>query len=161
MDHTAFNWNEQDKINNDRLKFFKKRDYVVTKIGDTFFFVGLAITIVALVTSPTVYNIVIAALYLILGIFRKIGLMKKKYAAVVDTAGNPIPHSIVRLHSLTQDREVKHTVADKYGRFHMIVANGTYRLTVEKPSGQDTYETIIEYPQYVVSSGIVKGEMRG
>ena len=160
LDATAVNWNEEDKRKNNRLKFYKKRDYFLTKLGDKLFMLGFLITIIAVIAAPVPYNIITFGLYVLLGIVRHTGLQRKKHGSVVDQNNNPIPHAIVRIFSTKLDREVKHTVADKYGRFHMIVPNGDYKLVVETPSGQDSYQTVIEYPMYKVAKGIVGGVLK-
>ena len=161
MDNINFNWNEHAKADMEVMKFYKQRDYTLTKLGDILFGAGFVITAIALTVNPMLYNIVMFVMYVLLGIVRQVGVPYQKFASVVDTDGNPVPYVLVTVYSSSTNREVKHTVADKYGRFHMILPNGLYHISIERPSGQDEYEPFLEYSQYKVKNGVLRGELRG
>jgi hypothetical protein len=132
LDATNVNWNEQDKLTNNRLKFYKKADYTITALADIFFYLGFTIAIIALVTFPVLYNIIIVTLYILFAILKKQGIKGRPHGEVTDTQGNPIPHAILRLISPTLQKEIKHAVADKYGRYHLLTNNGQYNLSIEE-----------------------------
>ena len=136
LDPTALNWNEQDKIDNNRLKFFKKRDYVITKIGDILFYLGFAVATLALIFFPAPYNIGTFALYIVFAVIKKTGLGGRPNGSVTDSNGDPVPYAILKLISPRLNQEIKHTVADKYGRYHLLANNGEYSLRVEEIKGE-------------------------
>lgn len=136
LDPITINWNEQDKLNNNRLKFYKKSDYALTKLADLLFYAGFIFAIIALVISPEIYNIVIFILYILFAIIKKTGYGGRPTGEVVSAENNPIPYAILKLISPTLNQEIKHTVADKYGRYHMLANNGEYTLKVEEIKGE-------------------------
>jgi hypothetical protein len=133
LDPQAANWNEQDKLSNNRLKFYKKTDYLLTKLADMLFYAGFVVAILALIFFPAPFNIATFALYVVFAFVKKVGYGGRPTGSVTDQEGNPIPHAILRLISPTLNQEIKHTVADKYGRYHLLANNGVYNLKVEHP----------------------------
>ncbi len=75
------------------------------------------------------------ALYIILALVKKQGIGGRSHGEVTDTQGNPIPHAILRLISPSLHQEMKHAVADKYGRYHLLANNVSYDLKLEQREG--------------------------
>jgi hypothetical protein len=132
LDPEGVNWNEQDKLSNNRMKFYKKRDYVLTKVANTLFYLGFVIAVLATIFFPAPFNIATVALYIVFYMIKKVGYGGRKTGEITDTEGNPIPNAIVRLISPALGQEIKHAVADKYGRYHLLANNGEYNLKVEE-----------------------------
>jgi sugar lactone lactonase YvrE len=135
LDATAENWNEADKLTNTRLKFFKRRDYILAKAADILFYVGFAAAILLTIYNQSIFNIVMVGLYIVLALVKKQGIGGRPHGEVTDSIGNPIPHAILRLISPTLNQEMKHAVADKYGRYHLLANNGSYDLKLEQREG--------------------------
>ena len=136
LDPIAVNWNEQDKLDNNRLKFYKKSDYALTKLADILFYAGFVLATFALFFFPVAYNIATFSLYVLFAIIKKTGLGGRPTGEVVSAENNPIPYAILKLISPTLNQEMKHAVADKYGRYHMLANNGEYTLKVEEIKGE-------------------------
>ncbi|MFT5359614.1 MAG: hypothetical protein ACI88L_000072 [Candidatus Paceibacteria bacterium] len=159
LDATNVNWNEKDKLTNNRLKFYKKRDYLLTKTADTLFYLGFLVALAALLFFPQPYNIATFALYILFAILKKTGYGGRRTGSVTDSKNNPIPFAILRLISPTLNQEMKHTVADKYGRYHMLANNGVYDLKVEERDGDQIVKEMTHSGTQVVN-GVLKKKIK-
>jgi len=158
LDPTSINWNEQDKMSNNRLKFYKRRDYIITKASNILFYAGFLLATLALIFFPEPYNIATFALYILFALLKKTGYGGRPNGEVVDRDNTPIPHAIVRLVSPSLGQEMKHAVADKYGRYHLLANNGDYILrSEERKLDQVTRQT---EERIVVKGGVVKQKIR-
>jgi hypothetical protein len=158
LDPTGDNWNEADKLSNNRLKFYKKTDYAITKIADFLFYAGFIIALLSLVFFPKTLNIITFALYVLFAVLRKYGHSGRKTGSVTDANNNPVPYAVLRLISPSLGQEMKHAVADRYGRYHMLANNGTYNLKVEQRK-QDQVIGERTYPNTKVKKGFFKGDV--
>lgn len=155
MDPDKFDWNEFAKKEQHKMKFFSKRDFIMNRIADALFSIGTAVSLVALISAPTTYNIVIFCLYVVMAILREVGLRYNSFANVKDREGNPLSFAIVRIYSMS-GIEISHKVTNKVGRFYALMQNGTYTISIERKNPDESYTKIYEGP-YVVTKGVVKG----
>lgn len=158
MDPENFDWNEFAKNQQKKMRFYSKRDFVINKIADFFFSIGFTVSIVALISAPIIYNIVIFSLYVVTLILREIGLKHSSFGQVKDADGNPLSFAIVRI-KLGDGTEISHKVTNNIGRFYCLLQNGTYIVTIERKNPDESYTQVYE-KIHVIKNGVLKGEIR-
>lgn len=140
MDAVGFDWNEYAKDEQRRLRHFHRRDVLIARISNGLFIAGFIITGVAAIVSPTVFNLVMISIYLILAVLQILGISVRPTGGVTDYAsGMPVPFSVVRVYSTATNKEIMHRVADVRGRYYALMANGTYRVVVDRKNPDQSY----------------------
>lgn len=154
MDPVSFDWNEFEKNRGHLLKFSTHQSLIVSRIASTVFYIGFALSALALLVTPATYNIVIFGLYLLIFILRMTGLKTKALGMLVEKAtGFPLSFAIIRIYSVATKTQIVHRVADKYGRYYCLIGNGTYYATVEKKNADGTYSVIYTSDPITVKKG--------
>ena len=134
---------------------------VLRRFFDFFFVVGFLSAIIAYIYSPYPYNLVILALYLLLLLLRFIGFKPKGYGYINDKEGNPLSFAILRILMSDLNVEIRHQVADKYGRYYCLVPKGKYYVKIEKKNDDGSYSLVYTSP--VVDArkdGIIKEKFK-
>ncbi len=140
MDAIGFDWNEYAKDEQRRLRHFHRRDVLIAQISHGLFVAGFIITGVATIVSPTTFNIIMSALYVILAVLQILGISVRPMGGVADyTTNMPLPFSVVRVYSTATNKELMHRVADARGRYYALIANGTYRIVVDRKNPDQSY----------------------
>lgn len=154
MDPEGFDWNEFAKNEQSKMKFFSRRDRILNRVADVLFSIGFVVSLVALITAPTNYNIAIFALYIIMFILREVGLKYNSFGSVSDKEGNPLSFAIIRIFTPT-GIEISHKVTNKTGRYYCLMSNGTYLMTIEKKNPDESYTKVYE-GVHEVKHGVLK-----
>ncbi len=154
MDPEGFDWNEFAKNEQSKMKFFSRRDRILNRVADILFSIGFVVSLVALITAPTKYNIAIFALYIIMFILREVGLKYNSFGSVSDKEGNPLSFAIIRIFTPT-GIEISHKVTNKTGRYYCLMSNGTYLMTIEKKNADESYTKVYE-GVHEVKHGVLK-----
>jgi len=158
MDPVKFNWNEFAKKQNNLMRFYSKKDFILNNISNTLFTIGGIVAVVALILTPGPYNIITFSIYVILFIIKQLGIKQKDKGTIIQKENNlPLPFSIIHILAKESDTEIAHKVADKRGKFYCLISNGTYRLKIDKKLLDGSYESIMLPLPVVVSGGILKG----
>ncbi|MFZ2038550.1 MAG: carboxypeptidase-like regulatory domain-containing protein, partial [Minisyncoccia bacterium] len=119
LDPEKFDWNEVAKRNMKVMRFYSKYDLIFKKASNIFFIAGLFVAIIALLSAPYVYNIVIFSLYVVMIILRVFGIRPKYFGWVLDkTTGFPMSFAIVHIYSDDLQRELTKKVCDSSGRYY-------------------------------------------
>jgi Na+-transporting methylmalonyl-CoA/oxaloacetate decarboxylase gamma subunit len=140
MDAVGFDWNEYAKNQQSRLRHFHRRDVLIAQISHGLFVAGFIITGVATIVSPTVFNLIMSGLYVVLAVLQILGITVRPMGGVSDyTTNMPIPFSVVRVYSTVTNKEIMHRVADARGRYYALMANGTYRVVVDRKNPDQSY----------------------
>ncbi len=157
LDQLGFDWNEYAKDEQRRLRMFKRRDLVIARISNALFVIGFVVTGVTMIIAPTVFTGVLLGIYVLMAIVRSIGLQVRPKGSVADTATQqPLPFSVVRIMSNATGTEIGHKVADAQGNYYALVANGTYRVVVDRKNADASY-TPVPIPDIVaVKKGYLK-----
>ncbi len=158
MDPENFDWNEFAKNQQQKMRFYSKRDFIINKIADFLFSIGFAVSLVALISAPVMYNIIIFSLYVITLILREIGIKFSSFGQVKDKDNNPLSFAIVRV-KLGDGTEISHKVTNSTGRFYCLLQNGTYIVTIERKNQDESYTQVYE-KVHVVTKGVLKGEIK-
>jgi hypothetical protein len=163
MDPTGTDWNNQAKQELHLLSFYTKQERNLARISSIIFTIGLVVSILALLTNQSLYNILIFSLYALIFILRQFGFKPKSYGAVVDSSGYGIPYAIIRIYSSATDTEITHKVTDATGRYYCLIKNGNYYAVIQKklvphsPAGTSSegYAEILKTESFEVTKGYV------
>jgi len=154
MDPIKFDWNEFAKKDQKLMKFFSRRELWVARISNLLFAFGFIVTLISVIVSPVIYNIVIFALYLIMFVLRKTVLKPRAFGNVRQKeTKNPLSFAIIRVFFAGSDHEVIHKVADKTGKYYCLVPNGTYYTKIENKNPDESYTLIHTSEPIEVKSG--------
>jgi len=159
MDSTGFDWNEFAKKDQKLMKFYSRHDLLIARITNIFFIIGSIIAILSAIVLPGPYNVIIAGTYGVVLLLRIVGPRQRAYGTASLRDGTPLSYAIVRVFNAS-NREILHTVCDKYGRYLALVPNGDYIFTIEKKTGEDTYENVYTSSSVSVRKGILKERVR-
>lgn len=145
MDPIDFDWNEFAKSKTDFFRFYAKRKLWFNRFWRTVFVSGLAFSVYAFVFSPSIWNIIMILLYAGLYLVNRFWRDKRRPLTIYNTqTGEPMPFAILRLFLPDLNQQIKYSVADKYGRFFLLVRPGTYYYTVEEKKIDGTYEKVFQ-----------------
>ncbi len=156
LDPIGFDWNEFAKRDQKLMKFFSKKDLVVARISDALFGIGFAFSIVALMTGPTLYNIIIFATYIFFMVVRETGVSRKAFGSVKNENGAPLSFAIMRIFTSGSDTEVAHKVTNELGKYFCLIQNGSYYFTIEKKNSDESYTKIYTSSPVEVGDGLIR-----
>lgn len=155
MDPEGADWNEAAKKSMGVFSFFSRSDVTALKIIHTLFFVGLALSIVMFVISPVLYNAIILGLYIIIVLLELFGLAPATPGSLKNSVGIPLAYAIVRVWNPDMSREVAHRVADKDGRYFILIGKGDYKITIDARNPDATYTRVFTSPLLHVTKGVI------
>lgn len=120
------------------------------------YYAGFLATAVITYFFPSLFNIVMLTLYVMIFIYQTF-FKKKKYGEVVTAAGAPIPFAVVSLHDTGTGTKEKFAVTDGAGRYYMLADDGKYTI---RAKGQPVSGVAFDkQAQVVVRDGIVKEDV--
>ncbi|MDQ5949933.1 MAG: hypothetical protein QG563_440 [Patescibacteria group bacterium] len=157
MDPENFDWNEFAKNDQKKMRFFSKRDFIISQIADFLFSVGFVVAVIAIISAPTIYNIIIFLLYVITLILKEMGLKSSSFGSVKDAEGNPLSFAILRV-KLTDGTEISHKVTNSTGRFYCLMQNGTYVVSIERKNPDESYTKVYENV-HQIKNGVLNGKI--
>jgi hypothetical protein len=160
LDQLAFDWNEFAKNEQHRLTYFKKRDVIFGKISQVLFIGGFLFSLIALFATPTLFQILVTLVYVIIFFVRRYDPKLKATGFISKTDGTPLPFAIIRLLSIATGQEIAHKVADKVGRYYAIVPNGTYNITIDEKTPDGSYIKHTLTRTVTITKGVLGEEVR-
>jgi len=159
LDPVGFDWNEFAKSQATYFKVFSDSELKLARITKWVTWIGFLATSASLLLSPSWFNVVLFASYLVLFAFQmwwkehhKIVSIKRK-----DT-GAPIPFAIVRAFYADMDQEVKHVVTDALGRFYMLVRPGKYYFTIDHRQPDGAYARVYKSNPMDLKKGVLASD---
>ena len=158
LDALAFDWNESAKKKSGVMSFYARHAKTIVYAMNTIFVIGFAISVLAAVTNPVVYNIIAAGIYLIIGIALVAGLHPKAFGTIVErSSGEVLAFAIVRILTLDGQVELSHAISDKYGRYYCLVPKhyARYRVSIERKLPDGSYSQVLDNRQVSGSKGII------
>ena len=156
MDSLKFDWNEFAKKDKKLMRFFNKRDVWIARISSILFVFGFVITVVAVIVSPILYNIIILVIYLVLIVLKGTVLKPRAYGYInqKDT-DNPLSFAIMRVFFVGSDNEVIHKVTDRTGKYYCLVPNGKYYTKIENKNADQSYTLVHTSEPIEVKNGYI------
>jgi len=156
MDPVSFDWNEFAKRDQKLMKFYSKRDLILTKLSDLFFSFGFFVAFLAFVSVMNFYNIFIFAMYVGLLFLKETGLKIKNLGFVLDTNGNPLSFSILKIFEANTNTLIAKKVANKYGQYYCLVQKGEYFVEIDRKMPDESYQAVFQSEKINAQNGIIK-----
>lgn len=143
MDSIKFDWNEFAKKDQKLMKFFSKKELWLARISDILFTLGFLVSLISVIVSPVIYNIMIFSLYIILFIFRKLVLKPRAIGYIRHKLNqNPLSFAIMRVFFAGSEQEVIHKISDMSGRYYCLIPNGNYFVKIENKNPDESYSLV-------------------
>ncbi len=157
MDAINFDWNEFAKRKQDLVKFYSRRDIWITRISNILFALGFAVTTVAVLVSPKIYNIITFAVYVLIFILKHTILKPRPFGTLVYKGTSvPLAFAIVRVYTVGSDREVIKKVSDRTGKYYCLVPNGAYYVKIEVKNNDGSYSSAYTSTPFEVKDGFLR-----
>jgi hypothetical protein len=160
LDQIGFDWNEYAKNEQNILHSYKKKNLLASRISNSLFVIGFVITGISLFINPSNFNIIIAALYVVMGVARVIGFRVHPKGSIATSTNQPLPFSIVRVLSKVTNKEITHKVADAKGDYYALLANGDYNIVVDKKNADESYTSVPLEQSVIVKEGYLKDHFK-
>ena len=161
LDPEKFDWNEFAKRNKKRLRFYSKIDVWLKRISDWFFVFGFVTAVLAVIFAPYPLNFIIVGFYIFILILRKFVTKPKTYGSIIERqTGFPLSFAIIRVFSVELQKEMFKRVADKYGRYFILIPNGKYYVKIEKKNEDTSYTEVFTSDVINVQKGIIREKFR-
>jgi hypothetical protein len=83
-------------------------------------------------------------------------LKPKPHGALIDKQTNlPIPFAIVRVFSAVTNTQIIQKVANKIGKYLILVPNGNYYVKIDRKNPDESYTTIHQSEVFEVKKGTI------
>ena len=120
------------------------------------YFIGFGITIIITYFYPSVFNLVMLGIYIVLFVYQTF-FNKKRFGVIKTRTGKPIAFATVNLYDKKTSKKQNFAVTDSIGRYYLLSENGKYRL---KAKGQPVSGTRFEKVSDIhVTDGIVRKDI--
>jgi len=167
LDPVDFDWNEFSKGGDESFKRSYDKKIAQGRFYRFLSLAGLFLTVGLVLFTPSILNVIVLLVYI--GLDSVTRRRANRYQLVTikkQLTGEPIPFAIIRVFLAGLDKEVKTIVADRYGRFYLLVRPGTYYLTIDQKLPDGSYFTFYktetrDLPNGVWASDIVISRFRG
>jgi hypothetical protein len=161
LDQLNFDWNEFAKNDQKRLTYYHRSDLIFTEIGDILFWFGAIVTIIAVLSDQSLYNIIVFIFYIVVLVFRHSNRHLRLKSSVLNASTEqPLPFSIVRVFSAGTGQEITKKVTNRIGNYYSLLPNGEYKVTIERKDGEDTYTKIPLAEPVKVTEGYLKKDFK-
>ncbi len=160
MDPVGFDWNEFVKNKEGLFRLYNRRDRIKRAIFVALYGFGFASSAFAFLITPSLWNFCAVLFYTALLVFQT--LWKRQHVAVkVRNAETrePLPYAIIRVFAAHLNEQVKAVVADALGRFYILIAPGTYYLTVDAKKPDGSYEKVYTSPILELKKGVLASDI--
>ncbi|MCX6712084.1 MAG: carboxypeptidase-like regulatory domain-containing protein, partial [Candidatus Vogelbacteria bacterium] len=160
MDPLDFDWNEFAKTKTNFFEFYNRRHLWFSRIYKLVFGSGLLLSIYAFLMSPSWWNMVVLVLYLGLIAINRFWRNRHKPLQIIDrSTGEPLPFAIIRVFLPDLNQQIKYVVADKLGRFYLLVRPGVYYYTVEEKQPDGSYLKVFQSNSINLPKGILTNDI--
>lgn len=152
LDAVNFNWNEYEKA---RLGLSKSFSQKIQKYSTLIFVLGFILSIVAVFILPIIWNYIVLGLYIVMGILQALGLPRHS-GSVFTKDGQPLSFGIMRVYSVTLQKEMKKVVLDNLGNYYCLIRSGEYYVTFESRNPDGTYTPVYKSESFFARSGSIR-----
>lgn len=154
MDRLATDWNQDEKRRKNLLHYFTRNHALWDALFNILFIAGFIASIIITFISPVWWNILMAALYVIIVIMQSFGFGPIKTGKVT-MGGAPLPFAIVRVFSAAANHEIAHRVTDEEGRYYVLVPRSDVYVTIETKNADGTLTKVYTSPVFHASKGVL------
>lgn len=156
MDPIDFDWNEFAKTKKNFFGFYSRRELWLKRLYKLVFVAGFILSAYVLLVSPSVWNIIVVALYLGLSIYNYFWSTRHKPLQIIKAeTGESLPFAIVRVFLPDLNQQIKYAVADELGRFYLLVRPGVYYYTVEAKQLDGSYLKVSQSDPVNLPKGVL------
>jgi hypothetical protein len=155
MDQKGFDWNEASKKERNAMLFHSKHEKPVAIISDYVYGLGLLISVIVVITRPSMYDISVLVAYSLVLVFLKFDFKKKPGRITIKDTNQPLSYAIVRVTTTDHMVTLRSGVSDAQGRYYCIVPKGEYLVDIEKKNADGSYSKVYESPKISSTSGII------
>lgn len=156
MDPEKFDWNEFAKRDMKVMSYYRKRDLFIARTVQVLFIIGLIFSFFTFLYFPHPYNFIVFLFYNLMMILSLLGLRRRHSGVVVDgQSKEPLSFCVIRIISPESGNEVGHAVTDSTGRYYKLIANGNYKIRIEKKVSEEHFEQVFESEIIRVRRGIL------
>ena len=108
---------------------------VITTLSHVMFWIALVALPLNAIFHPTMLNIVMLVVFILLNLVIVIGdLQQRPYGLVLDRRGGlPVPYSLITLQD-PQGQRRGFTVSDEHGRYFLLSEKGSFTITTHTPA---------------------------
>ncbi len=157
MDPLKFDWNEFAKNRANMNTFTKGSTVIWSRIYDLLFVIGAFVALIALIFAPAPYNLIVAGLYVIAYLLNYVVFRTKKAGTIKDSkTGLPLSFAVIKIYREGQDDSpIAKKIADKYGRYYILLPQGRYYLKIDRKNDDESYTEAFKSPVVDLKGGIV------
>lgn len=157
LDPVGFDWNEFAKTKTDFFKVYSQKELRRSYFVKVVYSVGFLVTTAYLIFAPSILNLVVFSFYLAVYLFGYFWDLSHKVISLTKGPNHePLPFAIIRVFMAEVDQQIKSVVADKMGKFFILVRPGKYYLTVEEKTPDGTYNKIYQSEPMELKKGILE-----
>jgi len=157
MDRVNFDWNEFAKNEQQKMRFFRKKEIWINQIARILFFIGFILAFMALFETPKLYNLIIFIIYSVFYFMRRRMLSKHLRGTVIDEKTNtPLSYGILRIFLSSTGKEIAKKITDRLGNYYCIIQNGSYVISIDRKNLDGTYSNAYTSPKLIVKKGFLK-----
>ena len=161
LDPLDFDWNEFAKTKTNFFAFYTRRHLWFNRLYKLVFTAGFFLSIYAFLLSPSWWNVAILALYLGLLALNRFWRNRQKPLSIINSStGEPLSFAIIRVFLPDLNQQIKYVVADKLGRFYLLVRPGVYYYTVEEKQPDGSYRKIFQSQPVNLPKGVLTTDIR-
>lgn len=155
MDPLATDWNQEVKRKKRKgvLQFLIKSQAFMW-IAEILFVIGFVVSLIIAHYYPNWWNILMVALYVIIGIFQFSGFGPVSFGRIKKN-NSPLPYGIVRVYNANLNREIAHTVTSDRGDYYVLVPKGHYYVTVDSKNDDGTHTNVFTSGVINANRGLV------
>ncbi|MBP6912086.1 MAG: carboxypeptidase regulatory-like domain-containing protein, partial [Candidatus Pacebacteria bacterium] len=153
MDPVGFDWNEFEKKRTVMGQYYARWDKLITILLDIVVVVGFSLAIIAATIEPTIFNITLVALYILIFILKNT-IFKWRQFGVVSKNKKPLAYAVVRIESQSGNQIAK-KVTDIHGRYFALVRKGVYTVYIDQQRPDGTFENIYKSAPLRVRHGSI------
>lgn len=159
MDPVAFDWNEFAKNKQALFRLHSQREQLRGRIYNVLFGVGFFATLVTTLLDIRPYNFIFLTIYLGSVVYQVFWAPSHKARTLSYDSGEPLSYAIVRVYLQGVEKPVRSVVTDQLGRFYMLVAPGSYYITVDEKMLDGSYGRVYQSEVMNLSKGVLKRDV--
>lgn len=156
LDPMEFDWNEFAKNKGKIFSLYSRRQKIRIVVFNILFYAGIALAAYGTILHPTKFNGTVLAVYGVIIVFQALWKRGHKVTNLIDKkTGQPIPFAIVSVIVPELGVLLRKVVTDEHGRFYLLVAPGTYNITVQEKQLDGTYALVYTMNNVILKKGVL------
>lgn len=159
MDPVDFDWNEFVKNKIALCQFYTRKEIIRARILRSIFVLGLVVTIWQMTVQPSYWNLSLLVTYVLIYFFERAWRNRHRAFKMRYDNNEPISFGLLKLFMPGSDILVKTAVADRLGRFFLLVSPGSYYATIDEKQADGSYRRIYQSGIMTLEKGIMNDDL--